>query len=113
MWRNLIAPSARSNFLRPTVRAQSKRWGSSVDKPAEGKLLPNGSEAPNGFLFGEPPGPRKWETWEYIWYVGFYGSIVYGIIAYNFRPDTSLKAWAHEEAMRRIEEEDRKMGISS
>jgi len=36
---------------------------------------------------------------------GFGGTSVLGIIAYAFKPDTSIQTWALEEARRRLEVE--------
>ncbi|KAF2248612.1 hypothetical protein BU26DRAFT_518837 [Trematosphaeria pertusa] len=63
-------------------------------------------DAPSGWLFGVKPGEKyQKEGWEGIWYWGFYGSFAVAIVAYAFKPDTSIQTWALEEARRRLEAE--------
>ncbi|CAI6227981.1 unnamed protein product [Periconia digitata] len=63
-------------------------------------------DPPSGWLFGVKPGEKyQKEGWETIWFWGFYGSIGLGIVAYAFKPDTSIQTWALEEARRRLEAE--------
>ncbi|KAF2020009.1 hypothetical protein BU24DRAFT_419600 [Aaosphaeria arxii CBS 175.79] len=63
-------------------------------------------DPPTGWLFGVKPGEKyEKEGWENVWYYGFYGSCAFGIIAYAFKPDTSIQTWALEEARRRLEAE--------
>ncbi|PSN61976.1 NADH:ubiquinone oxidoreductase 11.6kD subunit [Corynespora cassiicola Philippines] len=63
-------------------------------------------DPPSGWLFGVKPGEKyQKEGWEGIWYWGFYGSIAFAVIAYAFKPDTSIQTWALEEARRRLEAE--------
>ncbi|KAG0649901.1 hypothetical protein D0Z07_3503 [Hyphodiscus hymeniophilus] len=74
-------------------------------------------DPPTGWLWGIKPGekPEK-EGWENIFIYGFFGSLIFGAVAYAFKPDTSLKkhadgsrcsiqTWALEEARRRLEVE--------
>merc|ERR1712230_249449 len=42
---------------------------------------------------------------ENIWYYGFFGSLVFGLVGYCYKPDTSIQTWALEEARRRLEAE--------
>merc|ERR1711939_331345 len=63
-------------------------------------------EPPNGWLFGVKPGEKyENEGWENIWYYGFFGSLVFGLVGYCYKPDTSIQTWALEEARRRLEAE--------
>lgn len=47
-------------------------------------------DPPTGWLWGIKPGekPEK-EGWETIFYVGFFGSFLVGVVGYAFKPDTS------------------------
>ncbi|CAD6569839.1 MAG: hypothetical protein ASARMPREDX12_003095 [Alectoria sarmentosa] len=63
-------------------------------------------DPPSGWLFGVPPGEKyKNEGWENSWVYGFWGSLLLGIVAYAYKPDTSIQTWALEEARRRLEAE--------
>ncbi|KAF2121383.1 NADH:ubiquinone oxidoreductase 11.6kD subunit [Lophiotrema nucula] len=63
-------------------------------------------DPPSGWLFGVKPGEKyEKEGWEGIWYWGFFGSIGLAVVAYAFKPDTSIQTWALEEARRRLEAE--------
>jgi hypothetical protein len=52
------------------------------------------SDQPSGWLFGEKPlkpgQKRVREDWELIWYIGFWGTTVVGIIMQVYKPDRSL-----------------------
>ncbi|KAM0794592.1 ESSS subunit of NADH:ubiquinone oxidoreductase-domain-containing protein [Usnea florida] len=63
-------------------------------------------DPPSGWLFGVPPGEKyKNEGWENTWVYGFWGSLALGVVAYAYKPDTSIQTWALEEARRRLEAE--------
>merc|ERR1711964_545458 len=63
-------------------------------------------DPPTGWLFGVKPGEKaEKEGWEAIWVYGFFGSLAAGVVAYAFKPDTSIQTWALEEARRRLEVE--------
>ncbi|KAK3176401.1 hypothetical protein OEA41_007724 [Lepraria neglecta] len=63
-------------------------------------------DPPTGWLFGVPPGEKyKEEGWEKTWVWGFWGSLAFGVVAYAYKPDTSIQTWALEEARRRLEAE--------
>jgi hypothetical protein len=63
----------------------------------------------NGYLFGETPPPaghaRKWESWEFVTYVGFGTSAIMAYLIAN-GPDNSLQAWAKPYAEAELREED-------
>ncbi|KAK7188227.1 snf7 family protein [Paraphaeosphaeria sporulosa] len=74
-------------------------------KSAQGGHGPS-YDPPSGWLFGVKPGEKyQKEGWEGVWYWGFYGSFAVAIVAYAFKPDTSIQTWALEEARRRLEAE--------
>jgi len=62
---------------------------------------------PTGNIFGEPTltpgGKRKWEWWEPIWYFGIYGGMALAAVGLYFKPDSSIKTWALNEAKARME----------
>ncbi|KAF2458861.1 ESSS subunit of NADH:ubiquinone oxidoreductase, partial [Lineolata rhizophorae] len=63
-------------------------------------------DPPTGWLWGVPPGQKaEKEGWETVFYVGFFGSLGAAVVAYAFKPDTSIQTWALEEARRRLEKE--------
>ncbi|KAF2083540.1 hypothetical protein K490DRAFT_21500, partial [Saccharata proteae CBS 121410] len=63
-------------------------------------------DPPTGWLFGVPPGEKyKEEGWEKIMTWGFFGSLGVAVVAYAYKPDTSIQTWALEEARRRLEAE--------
>ncbi|KAK5675380.1 hypothetical protein LTS10_011822 [Elasticomyces elasticus] len=63
-------------------------------------------ESPSGWLFGVKPGEKyENEGWENVWYYGFFGSLLFGVVGYCYKPDTSIQTWALEEARRRLEAE--------
>jgi len=47
-------------------------------------------DPPTGWLFGVPPGEKyQKEGWEDVWVYGFWGSTVFAVVAYAYKPDTS------------------------
>lgn len=47
-------------------------------------------DPPSGWLWGVPPGEKKEkEGWEGLWVYGMYGSLLLGVVAYAYKPDTS------------------------
>ncbi|KIY72813.1 hypothetical protein CYLTODRAFT_366975 [Cylindrobasidium torrendii FP15055 ss-10] len=67
---------------------------------------------PSGWLFGEKPPPagqkRKKEEWENIWYIGMFGTMAFAGVMLYYKPDTSIKTWALDEARRRMDERGEK-----
>ncbi|QIX01592.1 hypothetical protein AMS68_007109 [Peltaster fructicola] len=70
----------------------------------------NGTMIASGIDLDSPPKmimrekPEK-EGWENIWYYGFCGTLLFGVVGYAYKPDTSIQTWALEEARRRLEAE--------
>ncbi|CAH7671370.1 ESSS subunit of NADH:ubiquinone oxidoreductase-domain-containing protein [Phakopsora pachyrhizi] len=62
---------------------------------------------PSGWLFGERPlkegQKRVREDWEIIWYVGFWGTTLFGIITQVYKPNKSITTWARKEAEENME----------
>jgi len=70
----LTAPTARRSFSQ--IPARRSGHGSSYDPPG-------------GWLFGVKPGEKyEKEGWEGPIYWGLCGSMVAGVVAYAFKPDT-------------------------
>lgn len=46
-------------------------------------------DPPGGWLWGVKPGekPEK-EGWENIWFYGFWGTMLFGVVGYAFKPDS-------------------------
>ncbi|RDD47141.1 hypothetical protein TrispH2_000096 [Trichoplax sp. H2] len=69
------------------------------------------AEKPNGFLFNEKPRRpgelRKKEDWENIWVFGLGLSLLLGVVGYHYKPDTTLRNWAKNKALERIETRDK------
>ncbi|KAK5120978.1 hypothetical protein LTR85_005762 [Meristemomyces frigidus] len=63
-------------------------------------------DTPTGNLWGVRQGEKyENEGWENVWYYGFFGSCLFGLVGYCYKPDTSIQTWALEEARRRLEAE--------
>jgi len=63
-------------------------------------------DPPTGWLWGIKPGEKyEKEGWENVMIFGFCGGLGLAVIAYAFKPDTSIQTWALEEARRRLEAE--------
>eukprot|EP00510_Aplanochytrium_minuta_P004007 CAMPEP_0184028580 /NCGR_PEP_ID=MMETSP0954-20121128/14926_1 /TAXON_ID=627963 /ORGANISM="Aplanochytrium sp, Strain PBS07" /LENGTH=124 /DNA_ID=CAMNT_0026313453 /DNA_START=198 /DNA_END=572 /DNA_ORIENTATION=- len=50
------------------------------------------------YMFGEKPGQRKWESWEAPYYFFMGGGALLTIVGISLKPETSIKAWARDEA---------------
>ncbi|GAB1518821.1 hypothetical protein RhiTH_001886 [Rhizoctonia solani] len=51
-----------------------------------------------------PPGQRrKKEDWEFLWYAGMFGGMIFGGVLLYYKPDTSIQTWALREAKERME----------
>ncbi|KAL9089630.1 MAG: hypothetical protein Q9165_005662 [Trypethelium subeluteriae] len=63
-------------------------------------------DPPGGWLWGVPPGQKyENEGWENVWTYGFGGCMLFLVVGYCYKPDTSIQTWALEEARRRLEVE--------
>ncbi|KAF2866257.1 ESSS subunit of NADH:ubiquinone oxidoreductase-domain-containing protein [Massariosphaeria phaeospora] len=109
-----IAPlraAARSTALttaRPTLQypLNFRSFSQSQPRKSGGGGHESQYDPPSGWLFGVKPGEKyQKEGWEGVWHWGFYGSFAVAIVAYAFKPDTSIQTWALEEARRRLEAE--------
>jgi hypothetical protein len=86
------AASASRALARPTLRYPLSFSGArafSQSKPVLGGGGESHYDAPGGWLFGVKPGEKyEKEGWENVTYYGFVGSIIFGVVAYAFKPDT-------------------------
>ncbi|KAI5866380.1 ESSS subunit of NADH:ubiquinone oxidoreductase-domain-containing protein [Durotheca rogersii] len=91
--RTFNLPHQPSRSFAVTSRAPSSHHGPQFDPPT-------------GWLFGVKPGEKyQKEGWEGPFFYGFCGSFALAIVAYAYKPDTSIQTWALEEARRRLEAE--------
>ena len=99
------ARTSSTALLRQQSRTTTARHFSTTQTRAGGGHGPS-YDPPSGWLFGVKPGEKyQKEGWENVWTYGFYGSILFAVVAYAFKPDTSIQTWALEEARRRLEAE--------
>ncbi|KAL5116479.1 hypothetical protein ACEQ8H_005600 [Pleosporales sp. CAS-2024a] len=99
-----MPPTLRALSLRLPHRASTRAFSQTRARASGG----HGSsyDPPSGWLFGVKPGEKyEKEGWENAMLYGFGGSVVFVIVAYAFKPDTSIQTWALEEARRRLEAE--------
>ncbi|RMZ72565.1 hypothetical protein GMOD_00007568 [Pyrenophora seminiperda CCB06] len=84
---------------RPAIAAHHRAFSTSQVKRIQ-------YDPPTGWLFGVKPGEQyEKEGWEGPMFWGFGGACLFGVVAYAFKPDTSIQTWALEEARRRLEKE--------
>lgn len=128
--RLLTAPRARLQII-PNVaaRAQLRSLSSTAVRSAGDHAHEDHYDPPGGWLFGVKPGEKyENEGWENVWFYGFWGSMLFGVVGYCYKPDTryacplerdsnascvysvanedySIQTWALEEARRRLEAE--------
>ncbi|KAF1945251.1 hypothetical protein EJ02DRAFT_339128 [Clathrospora elynae] len=99
------ATSGSRALFRTTTTTTAARRAFSQSKTKQSGHGPS-YDPPSGWLFGVKPGEQyEKEGWENVMYWGFGGSCLFGIVAYAFKPDTSIQTWALEEARRRLEVE--------
>ncbi|PMD22997.1 hypothetical protein NA56DRAFT_644576 [Hyaloscypha hepaticicola] len=98
--------AANSSPLAISQRTFVRGFSQSNQRQAADHAHEDHYDPPSGWLFGVKPGekPEK-EGWENVWIWGFFGSLGLGVVAYAFKPDTSIQTWALEEARRRLEVE--------
>ncbi|KAH9845459.1 NADH:ubiquinone oxidoreductase [Teratosphaeria destructans] len=116
------------------ARAQQQRQLSATSARSAGDHAHEDPyETPNGWLWGVKPGDKyESEGWENVFMYGFFGSLLFGLVGYCYKPDTrsvlmtpmackpdmqraaslsvtdglhSIQTWALEEARRRLEAE--------
>ncbi|KAF2767965.1 hypothetical protein EJ03DRAFT_328697 [Teratosphaeria nubilosa] len=85
---------------------QQRQFSASAARSAGDHAHEDHYETPNGWLWGVKPGDKyEGEGWENIFMYGFFGSLLFGLLGYCYKPDTSIQTWALEEARRRLEVE--------
>ncbi|KAI9727527.1 MAG: hypothetical protein M1828_006469 [Chrysothrix sp. TS-e1954] len=89
--------STPSITVRPLTSSAPRRSGDSHESHLE---------SPGQWLWGVPPGTKyEKEGWETVTYWGLCGTLGLSVVAYAFKPDTSIETWALEEAKRRLQAE--------
>lgn len=96
----------------PFVRAYASGHGPSYNEPSGASKLTRISVWRKGTTCAnpQPPAPgtkRVKDSWEDLWYYGFYGSIIAAGVLYYFKPDHSVRDWARPEAEKRLDESGR------
>lgn len=90
--RLITAPRARLQLVPnlTAARAQRQRTLSNTTALRAGDHAHEDHyDAPGGWLFGVKPGEKyENEGWENVWYYGFCGSLVFGLVGYCYKPDT-------------------------
>ncbi|KAF2032754.1 hypothetical protein EK21DRAFT_109815 [Setomelanomma holmii] len=100
------AAAARHIALRPVTLRNTSTRALSQSRQLRAGGHESHYDPPNGWLFGVKPGEKyEKEGWEGAMYWGFCGALGFGVVAYAFKPDTSIQTWALEEARRRLEAE--------
>jgi hypothetical protein len=98
---NIISSSARPTVASTSIQAQAVTqlnqrggYGARGFAATEVSRAEHAHEdhydPPSGWLWGIKPGekPEK-EGWENVFIYGFFGSLIFGAVAYAFKPDTS------------------------
>lgn len=73
------------------ARAQQQRPLSSTPARSAGDSHAHEDhyDQPTGWLWGVKPGEKyESEGWENVWYYGFFGSLLFGLVGYCYKPDT-------------------------
>lgn len=94
--RLLTTTAQRSSLLHIPIRTASphqKTFTTSAPHLSEDAHSSSSSshyDPPSGWLWGVPPGEKKEkEGWEGMWVYGMYGSLLVGVVAYAYKPDSS------------------------
>ncbi|KJY01210.1 NADH:ubiquinone oxidoreductase 11.6kD subunit like protein [Zymoseptoria brevis] len=107
--RSRLIISSRARFqIVPNLaaRPQQRLLSSTAARSAGDHAHEDHYDPPGGWLFGVKPGEKyENEGWENVWFYGFFGSLLFGVVGYCYKPDTSIQTWALEEARRRLEAE--------
>jgi hypothetical protein len=88
--RLLSTPRARLQIIpNIAVRAPHRLLSSSAVRPAGDHAHQDHYDPPGGWLFGVKPGEKyENEGWENVWFYGFFGSCLFGVVGYCYKPDT-------------------------
>ena len=88
--RLITAPRARLQItLYPSLRTQQRPLSSTAARSAGDHAHEDHYDPPSGWLFGVKPGEKyENEGWENVWYYGFFGSLLFGVVGYCYKPDT-------------------------
>lgn len=87
--RLITAPRARLQIIPRPTTAQRAGLSSTVPRSAGDHAHEDHYDPPTGWLFGVKPGEKyENEGWENVWYYGFLGSLLFGVVGYCYKPDT-------------------------
>ncbi|KAF2855875.1 hypothetical protein T440DRAFT_485944 [Plenodomus tracheiphilus IPT5] len=107
---SLRSATRASRILAATIRTPASSLRFPTRAFSQSQIVKGGHghsyDPPSGWLFGVKPGEQyEKEGWEGPMFWGFGGCTVFVVVAYAFKPDTSIQTWALEEARRRLEAE--------
>ena len=87
--RLISSPRATLQILTNTVARTSRPFTSTALRKAGDHAHDDHFDPPGGWLFGVKPGEKyENEGWENVWFYGFYGSLLFGVVGYCYKPDT-------------------------
>jgi hypothetical protein len=71
------------------ARPQHRLLSSTAARSAGDHAHEDHYDPPGGWLFGVKPGQQyENEGWENVWFYGFFGSLLFGVVGYCYKPDT-------------------------
>lgn len=88
--RLITTPRARFQII-PNIaaRPQQRQLTSTAVRSAGDHAHEDHYDPPGGWLFGVKPGEKyENEGWENVWFYGFFGSLLFGVVGYCYKPDT-------------------------
>ncbi len=87
--RLLTAPRARLQIVTNPSLLTRRTLTTTTTRQAADHAHEDHYDAPSGWLFGVNPGEKyENEGWENVWYYGFFGSCLFGVVGYCYKPDT-------------------------
>lgn len=87
--RLISSPRASLQILTSIGARTSRSFTSTALRKAGDHAHEDHFDPPGGWLFGVKPGEKyENEGWENVWFYGFYGSLLFGIVGYCYKPDT-------------------------
>lgn len=90
--RLITAPRAQLQILPRLQSHQQRAFLSSTARRSAGDSHAEHEDhydPPGGYLFGVRQGEKyEKEGWENVLYIGFFGSLLFGVVGYCYKPDT-------------------------
>jgi hypothetical protein len=94
--RLITSPRANLHILSSTAARASRPFTSTALRKAGDHAHEDHFDPPGGWLFGVKPGEKyENEGWEHVWYYGFFGSLLFGVVGYCYKPDTRYAPLAY------------------